>query len=424
MSVVVVGLNERDAPLELLERLAISDRDLPKVLASLCDSPHLSEAVVVSTCLRTEVYAVLERFHDGLADIQSFFESRLGPSDVGAAALEERLLVDYDDEAARHLFGVAAGIDSAVLGEGEILRQVRHAAEKARLCRASGPVLSGLFRHALEVGKRARAETGIARGTTSLAHVAVALVTERAGGSLKDQEILVIGAGEMGEGVLQALGAATKQNRVVVANRSLARANVLASRVGARAISMSALHEEMANVDIVITATASDQILLDVDDVSAVLANRGGRPLIVVDAAMPRDIDPAVGELEGLTLLDVGDLRAYAEKEMQTRRGEIARVVEIIDDELERYRVNSQERSVAPVIAALRSKAEAVRESELKRFQSRIGALDEDAQGAVEALTRGIVAKLLHDPTVQVKQEAGSARSERLAEALRALFDL
>jgi glutamyl-tRNA reductase len=424
VSVVVVGLNERDAPLELLERLAISDRDLPKVLASLCDSPHLSEAVVVSTCLRTEVYAVLERFHDGLADIQSFFESRLGPSDVGAAALEERLLVDYDDEAARHLFGVAAGIDSAVLGEGEILRQVRHAAEKARLCRASGPVLSGLFRHALEVGKRARAETGIARGTTSLAHVAVALVTERAGGSLKDQEILVIGAGEMGEGVLQALGAATKQNRVVVANRSLARANVLASRVGARAISMSALHEEMANVDIVITATASDQILLDVDDVSAVLANRGGRPLIVVDAAMPRDIDPAVGELEGLTLLDVGDLRAYAEKEMQTRRGEIARVVEIIDDELERYRVNSQERSVAPVIAALRSKAEAVRESELKRFQSRIGALDEDAQGAVEALTRGIVAKLLHDPTVQVKQEAGSARSERLAEALRALFDL
>jgi glutamyl-tRNA reductase len=419
-----VSVLERDAPLELLERLAISDRDLPKVLASLCDSPHLSEAVVVSTCLRTEVYAVLERFHDGLADIQSFFESRLGPSDVGAAALEERLLVDYDDEAARHLFGVAAGIDSAVLGEGEILRQVRHAAEKARLCRASGPVLSGLFRHALEVGKRARAETGIARGTTSLAHVAVALVTERAGGSLKDQEILVIGAGEMGEGVLQALGAATKQNRVVVANRSLARANVLASRVGARAISMSALHEEMANVDIVITATASDQILLDVDDVSAVLANRGGRPLIVVDAAMPRDIDPAVGELEGLTLLDVGDLRAYAEKEMQTRRGEIARVVEIIDDELERYRVNSQERSVAPVIAALRSKAEAVRESELKRFQSRIGALDEDAQGAVEALTRGIVAKLLHDPTVQVKQEAGSARSERLAEALRALFDL
>jgi len=424
VSVVVVSLNERDAPLELFERLAIADRELPKVLASLCDSPHLSEAVVLSTCMRTEVYAVLERFHDGLEDIQSFFESRLGPSEVGAAALEERLVVAYDDEAARHLFGVAAGIDSAVLGEGEVLRQVRHAAEKARLQRASGPVLSGLFRHALEVGKRARAETGIARGTTSLSHVAVALATERSGGSLDGREILVVGTGEMGEGILEALGHVAKKSRIVVANRSLARAKALASRIGARAISMSALHQELANVDILITATASDDILLDADDLSSVLALRAGRSLIAVDVAMPRDIDPAAGKLDGVTLLDVGDLSAFAENEMQTRRGEVARVVEIIDDELERYAMNAQARSVGPIVAALRSKAEAIRQSELERYQSRLGALDEDAREAVDALTRGVVAKLLHDPTVQVKEDAGSTRGERLAEALRALFDL
>ncbi len=181
MPVVVVGLHERDAPLELLECLAFSDEELPKALAGIGDSPHLSETVILSTCMRTEVYAVAERFHDGVDDIGRFLADHLTDG-CRPGALAEALAVEYDEAAVRHLFEVASGIDSPVLGEGEILRQVRAAHEQARRERASGPVLDGLFRHAVEVGKRARAETGIARGVTSLAHVAVALATETSAG--------------------------------------------------------------------------------------------------------------------------------------------------------------------------------------------------------------------------------------------------
>ncbi len=217
--VVVVGLNERDAPLELLERLTVPDRELPKALARLGDSPHASEAVILSTCLRTEVYAVVDRFHDGVADIEAFFAS-LGASSDLSGELSERLVLAFDDAAAEHLFEVAAGIDSAVLGEGEILRQVRRAEEIARAERACGPVLGGLFRHAVLAGKRARAETAIARGVTSLAHVAVNLAARHCGG-LSGRQVVVLGAGEMGAGIVAALGAQEDRPSVAVVNRSL-----------------------------------------------------------------------------------------------------------------------------------------------------------------------------------------------------------
>lgn len=424
MSVVVVGLHERDAPLDLLERLAVGDQDLPKALATLCDSPHLSEAVVLSTCMRTEVYAVLERFHDGLADINAFFHARAGTSPAGTAALEERLVVAYDDAAARHLFEVAAGSDSAVLGEGEILRQVRHAGERARVERAAGPVLGGMFRHAIEVGKRARTETAIARGITSLAHVAVAMVVERYGGALDGLRVVVVGAGEMGEGMASALASAPGVPDVVVVSRSRGRAQHLAEAVGARQADLTALTEELAEADVMLTATSAPEVLLDLAQAARAMQRRPARPLLVVDAAVPRDVEAAVGGLDGVTLLDLGDLRGYAEAEMDARRGEIDRVHEIVEDELERYRASVLGRSVAPVVAALRARAEQVRLAEVGRIQPRLEHLGLAEREAIEALSRRLVAKLLHDPTVQVKQAAGSARGERLAEALRQLFDL
>ena len=424
MSVVVVGLNEHDAPVDLLERLAVSDRDLPKALALLCDSPHLSEAVVLSTCMRTEVYAVLERFHDGLADINAFFHARAGSSPAGTEALEERLSVAYDDAAARHLFEVAAGSDSAVLGEGEILRQVRHAGERARAERAAGPVLGGLFRHAIEVGKRARTETAIARGVTSLAHVAVAMVADRRGGSLEGARVVVVGAGEMGEGMASALSSVAGEPEIVVVSRSRARAEQLATAVSGRAAELESLPAEVAAADVLLTATSSGDVLLDARSVVAAMRDRPDRPLLVVDAAVPRDVDPAAGLVAGVTLLDLGDLRSYAEARMEARRGEVDRVLEIVEDELERYRATVLGRSVAPVVAALRSGAEQLRQTEMDRLRPRIGRLDAAELEAVEAFSRRLVAKLLHEPTVQVKRAAGSARGERLAEALRQLYDL
>ncbi|MCU1492602.1 MAG: Glutamyl-tRNA reductase [Acidimicrobiaceae bacterium] len=424
MSVVVVGLHERDAPLDLLERLAVSEQDLPKALAVLCDSPHLSEAVVLSTCMRTEVYAVLERFHDGLDDINAFFHARAGTSPAGATALEEQLVVAYDDAAARHLFEVAAGSDSAVLGEGEILRQVRHAGERARVERAAGPVLGGLFRHAIEVGKRSRTETAIARGITSLAHVAVAMTAERFAGSLDGIRVVVVGAGEMGEGMAAALARFPGIPEIVVVSRSLGRAQQLAATVGGRTADLAQLTSELAQADVMLTATTSPEVLLGAEQAAQAMAGRAARPLLVVDAAVPRDVEPAVGRVDGVTLFDLDDLRSYAEAEMQARRGELTHVSEIVEEELERYRTALLGRSVSPVVSSLRARSEQIRSDELERVAARLEHLDAADREMVEALTRRLVAKLVHEPTVQVKQAAGSPRGERLAEALRQLFDL
>jgi glutamyl-tRNA reductase len=420
----MVGLHERDAPLELLESLAFSDEELPKALAGLGDSPHLSETVILSTCMRTEVYAVAERFHDGVADIHDFFGERLAATGTAAAALDGALVVAYDVPAVQHLFEVASGIDSPVLGEGEVLRQVRAAHEIAQHERVSGPLLDGLFRHAVEVGKRARAETRIARGTTSLAHVAVALAAEQLGGSLADRRIVVVGTGEMGEGIVAALAPVADLADVAVVSRSRHKADALASVIGGRAAGLADLGAELADADVLFSATAASEILLGPEDLRRARLSRPHRPLLIVDAAVPRDVDPAVASFPDVKLRDVDDLRNFAERSMAARRAEIDQVRAIIDEELDRYQLEAQGRSVAPVVAALHERAELIRAAELARIGAVLARLGQDDRAAIESATRRIVAKLVHEPTVQVKGAAGSTRGERLAEALRALFDL
>jgi glutamyl-tRNA reductase len=420
MSVVAVGLHERDGELDLLASVAISDSDLPKALGELAASSHISEVVIVSTCMRTEVYAVTERFHDGLRDIQRFFENRV-QGRLDPNELAERLFVAYDDSAAHHLFNVAAGIDSAVLGEGEILRQVRDAALRARAERVAGPVLEAMFRHAVEVGKRSRSETSIARGVTSLSHVAVELASRHYDGDLAGRRIVVIGAGEMGAGITAALFSAGS-SEVVVANRTASRAERIAAEHGARAVSLAEIPVELPDVDVVISAVASDQPVLTV---AAVRAARdvSDRPLLVIDAAMPRSIEEGIAAIGGVGVLDLDDIRNFAELQMQARRSEIDGVEVIIAEELERYRANARGREMAPLIAELRAKADLLIEAELARVGTKI---DRMGQGGdvVADVARRVVAKLLHEPTVALKDAAGTARGERLGEALRALFDL
>lgn len=424
MPVVVVSLHERDAPLELLDRVAVTEDEAPKALARLGDSPHLTERVVLSTCMRSEVYAVVERFHDGLADIHRFFEERLSDSPSDRQALGEALFVEFDEPAARHLFEVACGIDSPVLGEGEVLRQVRAAHELARREGATGPILDRLFQHAVEVGKRARSETAIARGTTSLAHVAVALAAEHLGGGFDDRRIVVVGAGEMGESLVNALGRHARRAGVVVANRSVEKAIQLAKGLNGRGVGIDALLSELVDADVVFSATAATDVLISADDLRRARTGGHRRPLLVVDAAVPRDFDPDVAQLPGVSLLDVDDLRAYAEREIASRRGEIDRVVAIIGDELDRYALDARARDVAPIVMALRSRAEDIRSAELARAADAMSAMSEDERAALEQVTKRIVAKLVHEPTVALKREAGTPKGERLAEALRALFGL
>ena len=424
MAVVAVGINERDVSLDIFEQSAVSERDLPKALQVLCDSEHVSEAVVLSTCLRTEVYAVVERFHDGLADIERFFRSCSSAMGTDSPPLSELLSCWIDDAAVSHLFEVAAGIDSPVLGEGEILRQVRTAAELARHEHAAGRVLGPLFRHAVEAGKRVRTETAIAQGTTSLAHAAVALAADHLEGGLAGRSVLVIGAGEMGAGFSKALAQPVGPARVVVANRSAERAAAVAEQSGAKAVGLSKLDEELARADLVLTSTAAPDVVLDVARVRRTMRSRPDRPLLVVDVAVPRDVDPAVVDLEGVSLLDVEDVRRFAEARMSTRRGEIPAVRAVLTEELERYRASYAARSAAPVVAALRMRAETIRRAELDRQRARLEALGPEAREIVETVTQRTVAKLLHEPTVRIKDAAGSPRGERLAEALRSLFDL
>ncbi|HLN06468.1 MAG TPA: glutamyl-tRNA reductase, partial [Acidimicrobiales bacterium] len=404
----------------------VAERDLPKALRELCDSEHVAEAVVLSTCLRTEVYAVVERFHDGVADIETFFRSRSSAMGPDSALLSDHLFCWIDDAAISHLFDVAAGIDSPVLGEGEILRQVRSAAELAHREHAAGPVLGTLFRHAVEAGKRVRSETGIAQGTTSLAHAAVALAADQLEGGFEGRSVLVIGAGEMGAGFSKALAqpAVPSPARVVVANRSAKRAAAIAEEAGAEAVSLAHLDEELGRADVVLTSTAADEMVLDAVRIDRTMRSRPDRPLLVVDVAVPRDVDPAVARLEGVRLLDVEDVRRFAEAQMATRRREIPAVRAMLAEELERYRVSSAARSAAPVVAALRARADSIRRAELERHQARLDALGPGAREIVEEVTQRTVAKLLHEPTVRVKDAAGSPRGERLAEALRSLFDL
>jgi len=424
VAVVAVGINERDVSLDVFEQSAVSERDLPKALQVLCDSEHVSEAVVLSTCLRTEVYAVVERFHDGLADIERFFRSCSSAMGTDSPPLSELLSCWIDDAAVSHLFEVAAGIDSPVLGEGEILRQVRTAAELARQEHAAGRVLGPLFRHAVEAGKRVRTETAIAQGTTSLAHAAVALAADHLEGGLAGRSVLVIGAGEMGAGFSKALAQPVGPARVVVANRSAERAAAVAEQSGAQAVGLSKLDEELARADLVLTSTAAPDVVLDVARVGRTMRSRPDRPLLVVDVAVPRDVDPAVADLEGVSLLDVEDVRRFAEARMSTRRGEIPAVRAVLTEELERYRASYAARSAAPVVAALRMRAETIRRAELDRQRARLEALGPEAREIVETVTQRTVAKLLHEPTVRIKDAAGSPRGERLAEALRSLFDL
>ncbi len=422
MSVVVVGLNHRTVPLDLLERMTVSDARLPKALHDLCSRDEIGEAVLLSTCNRTEVYAVVERFHPAYQDIRNFLSEM---AYLPPEAFSDHLYTHYDDEAVEHLFGVAAGLDSAVLGESEILGQVKSAWELAQSEQAAGPSLNMLFRHALEVGKRARTETAIARHITSVAQAAVAMATDRLG-TLGGKGILVLGAGDMGRGMVASLAEADTDDppQLLVANRTWSKAQEVAASVGGRAVHVDDVPSVLADVDVLLTSTGASSIMFEEADFAPALSRRDGRPLLIVDIAVPRDIDPAVGELDGVTLLDMDDLRVFAGAGIEQRRREVSAVDGIVTDEVERYLAVSTAREVAPLVTAVRDRAEEIRLAELERHRAKLEGLDEREREAIEALTRGILAKLLHEPTVRLKNAAGTPRGDRLAESLRTLFDL
>ncbi len=419
MSVVVVGLSHRTVPLELLERMTVAPDRLPKALGDLVERDFVSEAVILSTCHRIEVYAVAERFHGAVQDIRHFLSELafVAPEDFS-----DDLYTYYDEAAAAHLFVVAAGLDSVVLGESQVLGQVRDAWERARAEAAAGPRLSALFRRALEVGKRARTDTAIARGVTSLSQAAVAMATDRVG-SLVGKRVVVVGAGEMSEGMASAVepGAAAE---VVVANRTRERAEHLAQRVGGRAVPLDHLPDALREADVLLTSTGSTTVVLEEGELARVIDARAGRPLLIVDLGMPRDVDPAAADLPGVTLLTLPDVERFVAARLDERCREVGPVRAMVDEEVARWVDATTARQATPTVTALHQRAEEIRASELARYRSRLAELEPREREAVEALTRSLLRKLLHDPTVRLKDNAGSPKGERLAGALTELFDL
>ncbi len=419
MPLLLIGLNHRTAPLGLLERMTVSPAALPKALHDLSRRPHLREVVVLSTCNRTEVYVAAERFHDAYAETRDFLAEHafLAPEDFA-----DHLYTHHDDAVAGHLFSVAAGLDSAVVGESEILGQVGDAWAAAQQEGAAGSALHLLFRHAHEVGKRARTETAIGRHVASVSQAAIAMADARIGG-LVGRRVLVLGAGAMGEGMAGGLAAAGAAE-VLVANRTWPTACDVASRIGGRAVALADLADALVDVDLLLTSTGAASVMVEHAELAAVADRRAGRQLVIVDVAVPRDVDPSASELPGVTLLDMDDLRAFAASGMENRRREIGAVRTIVDEETVRYAGVASAREVAPLVTALRDRAEALRTAEIARHRARLAELSPEQRAAVEALTRGLVAKLLHDPTVRVKDSAGTPGGERLADALRELYGL
>ena len=436
MSVVVVGIEHQQAPLDVLERVAMSDAEVAKTLGTLASWDNVHEVVVLSTCLRTELYVVVDRFHDAVDDMWGLLADRAG---IPVAEVQECTAVRFDDDVATHLFSVAAGLESAVLGEGEVLGQVRRAWERARGERASGPVLAELFRSAVQAGKRVRAETAIARGTTSFAYAAVELAEARRPGGLTGAAVTVVGAGEMGGGVARALGQLPpdrRPSRVTVVNRSRERGRRLAASVpgplAAGAVGTENLAEALAAADVAFTAVeAAGSHLVPA---AMLLAQPAGpaqpagsgreRPILVVDLGVPRNVEPAAAAVDGVTLLDMDDLRSAVGQAIDERRAEAALADAIVAEELARYRGAARARGAGPVIAALRSRMEDLRAAELERRRAQLGELSPEAWRQVDEATRAVLAKVLHDPSVVLRESAGTPRGERLVEALRALFGL
>lgn len=417
MSILVIGVNHHSGPLSVLERVALPVDQLPKAVSGLAGRDNVREVVVLSTCNRTEIYAVAEKFHGAYADIRDFLcdLGNISPDD-----LHPHLYSEHDDAAVRHLFEVAAGLDSAVVGETEILGQLRQAWEIAQREGGARTTLNLLFRHAIGVGKRARTETGIARGTTSVSHAAVEMAVDHHG-SIEGRRVTVVGAGAMGEGIAVALhGAGVGDVRVV--NRTPERGRSLAERINGVALGIDGLIEAIDESDVVLTSTGSGTPIVTPELMQQI--PRRGRPLLFVDIAVPRDIAPGVAELADVTVLNLEDLSAWADRGRAQRLGEVDQVLQIVGEEVERFGVESAALQAAPLVAALRQRAETHRAAELDRYAKRLAHLDDTQRELIESITRGIVAKLLHDPSVRLRNQAGTPQGERNAAAVADLFDL
>jgi glutamyl-tRNA reductase len=409
---LVLGVSHNTAPVEIRERLALGERATDTFLAELDGSA--SEAVVLSTCNRTELYLVAADPVDTESAVLSLLARRAGirPTELLGSIYSHR-----NCEAARHLFRVTAGLDSMVVGEAEVQGQVKRAYEHALSARTTGPLTNQLFRAALQTGKRVRTETAIGAGRHSLASVAVDLA-EDALGDLSARRVLIIGAGETAELTAQAL-AERGVRTLFVANRRRDRARTLASRFGGDVASFDELPDELERTDIVIASTSSPHAILGAEE----LAQVRRRPLLLIDLAVPRDIEPGCAELPGVTVANIDDLQATVRRHLRVRRAEARKAEGVVEEEIQTFAVWLGSLEAVPTVAALRRHGEEIVRGVLAENDGRWENLSERDRARVEAIARTVANRILHEPTLRVKQSGAEHRHSRM-QLLRELFGL
>jgi len=418
MRLLVVGLSHRTAPIELRETVDFARGGLDVALKSLAGRGICQEAVVLSTCNRAEVYAVADTAAD--ADSLGLFFSEYHQLDHRETAAH--LYTRIGGDAALHLFRVAAGLDSLVVGEPQILGQVKAAYTTASDLQFTGPLLNRLFHSSFATGKRVRTETGLGEGAVSVSYAAIALA-KKIFGKLSGLGVLILGAGEMAQ--LTATHLRAQQVRqITIASRTLASAERLAGELGATAAPWTAVDDVLGTADIVVTATGATEPVLTRARVDEVMRTRPHRPLFIIDIAVPRDVEPAVGDLEQVFLYNVDDLQTIVKENLARRSGELARAEAIVTEEVTRFVSWMQSREVIPTVVALRQRFEAIRQSELLRLEPKLAGLPPEARARVDEVTRLIVEKLLLTPTEQLKAVSDESTIAAYAEALNRLFRL
>lgn len=412
--VVVVGLSHRTAAVELRERLSATMSELEYELRSIRTGP-VNEALLLSTCNRVEIYASASAAREAARLARAYLAERAETS-IDAALYEH-----HGSDAIRHAFRVASSLDSLVVGEPQILGQVKTSFEAAQAAGTIGPLLGRCFSRAFAVAKRVRTETGIAEGTVSISSIAVELA-RKIFGELEGRRVLLLGAGEMGEAAAKSLGQTGATLRVV--NRSPDKALALAAACGGEAREYEQLDSELVKADVVITSTSSADFVLTLARVREVVRARRHRPLFLIDIAVPRDVDPKVASLDGVFLYDVDDLQKLAEENLRSRRGEAEAAERIVAIEVDEFDTWRRSLEVAPTIVALREHALAVVRAEVERSTLKLGPLDDSARRSLEKMSDAIVNKLLHAPLTALKSSADEVERAALVATTRRLFDL
>jgi glutamyl-tRNA reductase len=416
MPYVLIGVNHRSAPVELRERLSFSAEGLTQALGDLQAVPHVMEGMILSTCNRVELLACA---NGSVPDLLPFLADR---AQIPQQELKKHLYQLREDDAVRHLFRVAASLDSLVVGEPQILGQLKEAYAIGRAHGCVQSYLDALLKKAFSVAKRVRTETAVGSSTVSIASAAVELA-KKIFGSLEERTVYVVGAGKMNELAMRHLQA-NGVGATIVANRTFERAQRLAEKYNGTAVPFERLYETLPQADIVITSTGAQQPLFRREHGEAFMHARRNRPMFFIDIAVPRDVAPEMNKVDGLFVYDIDDLQQVVTSNQADRTREAKRAEQIISDEVERFRERLRELDVVPTIVDLQDSMEMLRQAEIDRVRGRLGPLTAEQEQAIDAMTRGIVNKVLHTPITALKSAAKTQRSESLVDAVENLFNL